>query len=154
MLIEYNKIDEDSRLWIFTSDRKIKENQEKKINDLLSNFLTNWQSHKSPLFAGYNIFKSFFLVIALDESQNSASGCSIDLLYKEILEIEISLNLSFTNRLRICINDNNIIKSVLLSELKKHADKESLFYDTTINIKKDFKKLLKPIKQGWCKNYL
>ena len=30
MLIEYNKIDEDSRLWIFTSDRKIKENQEKK----------------------------------------------------------------------------------------------------------------------------
>ena len=154
MLIEYNKINEDSRLWIFTSDRKIKENQEKILNNLLSNFLANWQSHKSPLFAGYNIFKSFFLVIALDENQNPASGCSIDLLYKEILKIETSLNISFTNRLKICIDDNDIIKSVLLNELKKHADLESLFYDTTINIKKDLKELLKPINQGWCKNYL
>lgn len=154
MLVEYNKINENSRIWIFTSDRKITQTQGEKINNLLSNFLANWQSHKSPLFAGYNIFKSFFLVIALDENQNPASGCSIDLLYKEILKIETSLNISFTNRLKICIDDNDIIKSVLLNELKKHADLESLFYDTTINIKKDLKELLKPINQGWCKNYL
>lgn len=154
MLVEYNKINENSRIWIFTSDRKITQTQGEKINNLLSNFLANWQSHKSPLFAGYNIFKSFFLVIALDENQNPASGCSIDLLYKEILKIETSLNISFTNRLKICIDDNDIIKSVSLNELKKHADLESLFYDTTINIKKDLKELLKPINQGWCKNYL
>lgn len=154
MLIEYNKINENSRIWIFTSEQKITDIQKEKINNLLSNFLANWHSHKLPLFAGYNIFKSFFLVIALDESKNSASGCSIDLLYKEIHKIEKSLIISFTNRLKICIDDNDSIKSVLLNELKNHADKESLFYDTTINIKKDLKEILKPINQGWCKNYL
>ena len=43
------------------------------------------------------------------------------------------------------------IPSVKLSEF---ANSDTLFYDLTIQTKKDLTNFLKPISEGWCKNLI
>ena len=64
--------------------------------------------------------------------------------------MENYLHISLTNRLNIfCLIDNKI-QCLPSSELTKFANKETLFYDLTIQKKSDLNSYLKPIKEGWC----
>ena len=85
---------------------------------------------------------------------NKASGCSIDSLFHEIHKIEKKISINLTNRLNVyCDFDEKIhcIPSVKLSEF---ANSDTLFYDLTIQTKKDLTDFLKPISEGWCKNLI
>ena len=56
---------------------------------------------KYPLTAGVTILENHFIVVALDEGKNGASGCSIDTLQKTIQELEKDLSIALMNRLNV-----------------------------------------------------
>tara|TARA_B100000900_G_scaffold363675_1_gene337835 strand:- start:1925 stop:2392 length:468 start_codon:yes stop_codon:yes gene_type:complete len=150
MLVDFNNISDSSRIWIYASPISLNDENQSYIGKLLSNHLDSWQAHQVPLKASYTILENHFIVIALDENIASASGCSIDTLQHKIQEIENYLHISLTNRLNIfCLIDNKI-QCLPSSELSKSANKETLFYDLTIQKKSDLNSYLKPIKEGWC----
>ena len=49
MLVEFDEISNDARLWIYAADKKLTIDQESYILNYISNFLKDWQSHSSPL---------------------------------------------------------------------------------------------------------
>jgi|TARA_B100001093_G_scaffold464884_1_gene482142 hypothetical protein len=150
MLVEFDNISDTSRTWIYSSPISLNNENQDFISKLLSNHLDSWQAHQVSLKAAYTILENHFIVIALDENIAGASGCSIDNLQHKIQEIENYLAVSLTNRLNIfCIIDDKI-KCIPSSELSKFANKETLFYDLTIQKKSDLNSYLKPIKEGWC----
>ena len=150
MLVDFNNISNDSRIWIYASPRKLSNDQQNYITNFLSNHIQNWEAHKVPLTAAVTILENHFIVIALDEGINNASGCSIDILQHKIQEIENYLAVSLTNRLNVfCLVDDKI-KCIPSSNLSKFANKETLFFDLTIQKKSDLNSYFKPIKKGWC----
>ena len=150
MLVEFENISDNSRVWIYASPILLNNENQTYISKLLSNHINNWQAHQVSLTAAFTILENHFIVIALDENIASASGCSIDTLQHKIQEIENYLTVSLTNRLNVfCIVDNKI-KCIPSTELSKFANKETLFYDLTIQKKADLYSYLKPIKEGWC----
>ena len=154
MLVDFNEISNDSRIWIYSSDKKLSPDQEKYISSKVSNHINNWQAHNNPLKASVAIFENYFIIVALDESFAKASGCSIDTLQNLIQQLEVDLKLSLLNRMNIYIKDKDEIRCIPLSDLMNYANSDTLFYDLTVNYKKALITYLKPIKNSWCKSYI
>ena len=107
-----------------------------------------------PLAAGVTILENHFIIIALDETENGASGCSIDTLQNKIQNLEKELSISLLNRLNIFYRIEDNIKCIPTTKLAELANKETLFYDLTIQKKSELSNWLKPIEEGWCADLL
>ena len=92
MLVDFNTTDDQSRIWIYAAEQKLTNEQENHILKSISDHLQNWEAHKVPLTAGVTILEHHFIIIALDETQNGASGCSIDTLQNKIQNLEKELS--------------------------------------------------------------
>ena len=154
MLVDFNTTADQSRIWIYAAEHKLTNDQENHILKSISNYLQNWEAHKVPLTAGVTILENRFIVVALDDSKNAASGCSIDTLQNTIQELENELSISLLNRLNVFCKIREEIKCIPTFRLKNEIDEDTLFYDFTIQKKSEIESWLKPIKDGWCASYL
>ena len=154
MLVNFNTIPEESRIWIYAAEQKLTNKQENYILESISDHLNNWEAHKIPLTAGVTILESHFIVVVLDDSKNGASGCSIDTLQNTIQNLEKELSISLLNRLNIFCRIEDAIKCIPTTKLADYANKETLFYDLTIQEKSELSNWLKPIAEGWCANII
>ena len=154
MLVGFNTTTDQSRIWIYAAEQKLTNNQENYILKSISNHLNNWEAHKAPLLAGVTILENHFIIIALDETKNGASGCSIDTLQNKIQNLEKELSVSLMNRLNIFCRIDDKIHCISTTKLADNTNKDTLFYDLTIQKKSELHSYLKPISEGWCASYL
>ena len=92
--------------------------------------------------------------MGLNEEMNKASGCSIDSLNHEIHKIEKKFSVNLMNRLNVYCDFEKKIHCIPSVKLSEFANSDTLFYDLTIQTKKDLTNFLKPIGEGWCKNLI
>jgi hypothetical protein len=154
MLVDFDILPDESRIWIYAAEQKLTNDQENYILNHISNHLQNWAAHKVSLISGVIILENRFLVIALDENENGASGCSIDTLQDKIQEIEKELSISLMNRLNVFCRIDDKIHCISTTKLVMNTNKNTLFYDLTIQQKSELSKWVKPIKEGWCNRFL
>ena len=150
MLADFHGLPEESRIWLYACEKALTQSQQDYILNIISEELKGWNAHQQPLTAGVTILENHFIVVALDESKNRASGCSIDTLQKTIQKIEKEFSISLMNRLNVFCKIEDEILSMPSFKLGSVADKDTLFYDLTILTKNDLNTYLKPISEGWC----
>ena len=150
MLVDFNTTADQSRIWIYAAEQKLTNEQENYILKDISDHLNNWEAHKVPLTAGVTILEHHFIVVALDETENGASGCSIDTLQNTIQDLEKELSISLMNRLNVFCRIDDEIQCISSFKLGSLAKPDTLFYDLTIQKKSDLNTYLKPIAEGWC----
>ena len=154
MLVDFNTTADQSRIWIYAAEQKLTNEQENHILKAISDHLQNWEAHKVPLTAGVTILEHHFIIIALDETKNGASGCSIDTLQNKIQNLEKDLSISLLNRLNVFCRIDNEIECIPTLKLADNANQDTLFYDLTIQKKSELHSYLKPISEGWCASCL
>jgi hypothetical protein len=99
-------------------------------------------------------------VLAVDESFNNVSGCSIDSSVRFIQLLEKELQLDLMNKMNITFKDNETINLVKLSDFQQFAkDKkislETIVFNNMVNTKEDFENNWEiPAKQSWHKRFL
>ena len=152
MLAHFHTLPEESRIWLYSAENALSNDQQNYILKVISEDLKGWSAHKQPLTAGVTILKNHFIVIALDENKNGASGCSIDTLQNTIEEIEKELSIPLMNRLNVFCEIEGKIVCIPSFKLQNIANSDTPFYDLTILKKGDLKTYLKPISDGWCAN--
>ena len=150
MLADFHMLPEESRIWIYASEKALDTEQKSHILNYISEHLKGWNAHKIPLTAGVTILEDHFIVVALDEGENGASGCSIDTLQKTIQELEKELSISLMNRLNVFCRIDNKIECIPSFKLGSVVKSDTPFYDLTILTKSDLNTYLKPICEGWC----
>ena len=142
MITDFKKLPEDSRVWIYQSDRNLTESDIKIIENKTTLFLNNWKAHGNDLQASYLIIENRFLVIAVNERFNPIGGCSIDYSLQLVNDISSTINLDLLNRLNINYRSKNIIKSISLRDLKNRIKSrsfspETIIFNTTVKTKKE-----------------
>ena len=142
MIIDFKKLPEDSRVWIYQSNRNFTEPDIKIIENKTTLFLNNWKAHGNDLQASYLIIENRFLVIAVNERFNPIGGCSIDYSLQLVNDISSTINLDLLNRLNINYRSKNIIKSISLRDLKNRIKSrsfspETIIFNTTVKTKKE-----------------
>ena len=71
----------ESRMWFYGLEQPLTDEQSKVLRGLMDDFVGQWKAHGARLAAAYRIIGSQCLIIAVDERQQQATGCSICLLY-------------------------------------------------------------------------
>ena len=142
MIVDFKTMPDDSRIWIYQSNRDFNESEIGVINDKTISFLDNWQAHGKDLECSYSIIDKRFIIIAVNESVNPIGGCSIDFSLQLIKDISNTIGIDLLNRLIVNCKLDNRIESLTLSDLKnKIKDRcfstETIIFNTAINSKSE-----------------
>ena len=141
MITDFKNIPDDSRVWIYQSNRDFSDSEIKIINNKTALFLDNWKAHGNELQASYLIKERRFLVIAVNEEFNPIGGCSIDYSLQLVNDISTTINLDLLDRLSVNYISENKIKSISLRDLKnkiknRSFSPETIIFNTTVKTKK------------------
>jgi len=156
MFIDFSDLPDDSRLWLYGSSEIISNDNQIKINKKIKDFLQVWTHHEKPLMCSSKFLYNRFIIVGLDENFNQTGGCSMDGLQKLILSINQEFRLDLYKRFNVFVLINDKIKCIDAMSLKENEliSYNTMFYNLNIQVKKELKDWLIPIKHGWCKRFL
>ncbi len=113
-----------SRVWIYTADRTIDQQEQELIQAKLDAFIPEWTAHGAKISGDAGVIENYFVVLVVDESKAGASGCSIDTSTRFIKDLGSQLNVDFFDRLYMIVKENGENKRMHISELSNHPDAE------------------------------
>lgn len=160
MLVNFNTLPDTARLWIYMSDKEFSTEQATYIHEKMNKFCTRWNHHKNDLKSSYELKYNRFIILAVDESYNEISGCSINKSIKLMKKFENKLDLDLMNRLNTGFKENEQMQVVDLSTFKEFAKKQKINRDTIVfnNLaatKEDYKnKWEVPASESWHARFI
>ena len=155
MFVEFDKMPDTSRIWIYQSNRKFSSEEVNVITLNAKNFIENWTRHGDDLKGSFTVVYNRFVIIAVDENFANVSGCSIDASVRFIQQIQSELNVDLLNKLHIAFKTNDDVNSVSLNDFRSFIASDKITQDTIVfnnlvNTKADFEsKWEVPAKESW-----
>ena len=147
-----------SKVWIYQSNRPFAINEATLINEMLQEFTANWKSHGTPVKAFAKLFFNQFIVLMADETATHVGGCSTDSSVKLIKQIEQDFKLDFFNRQTLAFIIKDKVQVLPMQQLNyalenEFINAETLYFNNTITTKKELENnWIIPIKNSWLAN--
>ena len=146
---------ENSRVWVYQSDRKLSDNEVQQVQVLLDNFTKSWTAHNNQLKAKAEIRYNRFLILIVDEGQAGASGCSIDKSVNFMKQVGEHFNINLLDRFNLAYREGEEVLSTerngfeaLLKEGKINTG--TIVYNNLVQNLKDLdSKWEVPFKDSW-----
>ncbi|KOY84770.1 hypothetical protein AD998_00125 [bacterium 336/3] len=132
MYTSFENMPSNSRIWIYQADREFTKSEQEQIIDELKSFLENWTAHQQTLKASGKIEYNRFIIIAVDETINLASGCSIDKQVHFIQNLENKLQIKLLDRSLIAFKVNDQIFTVQLPKISEAVKSGQITTDTWV----------------------
>jgi hypothetical protein len=98
MYLPIEQMPDHSRVWVYQANRPFSASEIQSIENYLTPALTQWAAHGAGLNASFEIRFQQVIVIAVDETINAASGCSIDASTRWFKEMGAALGIDFFDR--------------------------------------------------------
>lgn len=164
MYIPFEEMPEHARVWVYQAGRSLSAAEEAYALQLGQVFSSKWAAHGNDLKSSVKIFYHQFLVIAVDEAYNQASGCSIDASVGLVRELEQKFStaensFSFLDRTKVAFLDQ---EKVLLESTKALKEKikegqikpDTLTFNNLVSNKTQFDTAwVIPVKASWMARY-
>ena len=133
-LVEFDKLSDSSRLWIFGATNTVGEKQKDFIKYSMQRFVEQWVSHKSEVTASWQLKYNRFFFLAVDESNTDVSGCSIDSMVHSLQQIESETGYDIVNnQSKVFYRDKNSeIHCVERQEFKQLAENAEIDENTVV----------------------
>ncbi len=132
MLVDFDTLPEESRVWIYQANRRFSEEEIKELTSKLEVFIEAWTAHGKDLQAGFKIVYKRFIVIALNQNLNLATGCSIDASVHFIQELEKDYNVDLMDKMNVSFKQGEFIAYKPLIDFKKMAKNNSVSKNTIV----------------------
>lgn len=149
---------EDSKVWIFQSNRPFNEQEELEINEQLLNFYSQWNSHGKEIKGWAKLLFKRIVVVLADETSSEVSGCSTDSMIRIIKSFERQYQVDFFNRTNILFMVKNQAEALPMNQVKYALENGFLETDTPLfnNLVDSKKTLLNewlvPLNKSWLWN--
>ena len=132
MLVEFNTLPDDARVWIFQASRSFSQEELGEVKNLLNEFIEDWTAHGSELRAGCEIRYNRFIVLALDQTITSASGCSIDASVDFIQQLEKKYDITLLDKMNVSYKQGDFVAYKPLVDFKKMAKQNAVSKNTIV----------------------
>jgi hypothetical protein len=132
MTPKLDQLEANARVWVFQSIRTLNTAEIAEIDQQLDQFLSKWAAHGSALKSGFEIRFNRFIVVAVDEAQANATGCSIDSLMRLIQAIDEKYSLNLFDRMRVSYRTNLGIEQCDANEFRKKWSAGDVGLDTVV----------------------
>lgn len=160
MLVDFNTLPEESRIWIYQSNRSFSEEELSEIKEKLNIFIENWTAHGSDLQSGYTIEYKRFIVIALNQNISTATGCSIDASVHFIQQLEKDYNVDLMDKMNVSYKQGEFVAHKTLLDFKKMAkdkavSKNTIVFNNLVDNIAEFKENWEvPASESWHSRFL
>jgi hypothetical protein len=160
MFIEFEKLSDESRVWVYTANRDFTQDEEKVVSELLQAFCEQWAAHGQPLQSSYKIDSHRFVIMAVDEDYNNPSGCSIDSSVGVMRQIFQATGIDLLDRSKVPFLVEGQVLRIALPHLKKYFEEgilksSTLTFHTLAATKGEWKTRWKiPVENSWMAKYL
>jgi hypothetical protein len=158
MLIDFDQQPDHARVWIYQSSRPLTGAEAASVQHFLENQANQWAAHGAPLTAAVRVLHRRFAVVAVDETRNGTSGCSIDASTRWLKDLGAQLNLDFFDR-SMAYLDGDEVKTLALPEVKiavadGRLTPETPVFNNLVPTLGDFRRSWQvPAGQSWLKRY-
>ena len=149
------RFSEQSRVWIYQSDRKLYEDEVKQLHEILNKFAAEWTAHNHQLKAKAEIRYNRFLILIVDESQAGASGCSIDKSVNFIKRLEQEFGINLLDRFNLAFREGEKVLSAPRDEFEDllrsgKINSNTIVYNNLVqNLEQLETKWEVPFKDSW-----
>ena len=143
MIVSFDSLPQTSRIWIYQCNRSFSDSELEEISEKLTTFLEGWTAHGADLQSGFEIKYKRFIVIALDQKVNTATGCSIDASVKFIQELETEYKVDLMDKMNVSYKQGEYIAYKSLTDFKKMAkdkavSKNTIVFNNLVNTKAEY----------------
>ena len=150
-----DQMPDDSRLWVYQSSRAFTAEEQQIIAANMKVFVDQWAAHGQQLAASCSILHDQFIVLAVDESQAAASGCSIDASVAIIRQIEQALDISLLDRSQVAYLKEGQVHLASFNRIKQaiaegDIQKDTIVFNNAVSNAGDWKSSWKiPAASSW-----
>jgi hypothetical protein len=156
-IVSFKEMPSDARVWVFGADRRVEGDAERRLLEEVDSFLESWKAHGDPLTVARDWREQRFLVIAVDQRDANASGCSIDGLFRDLQRLEREIGARVVGSGRVFWRDaDGTVHAAERSELKSRIaageiTSSSRMFDlsatTLADLERNFEK---PAEESWA----
>ena len=132
MLVDFNTLPEESKIWIYQSNRKFSDDEVAAIEIKLATFLTDWAAHGTSLEASFQIKYNRFIVIAVNQENQMATGCAIDASVQFIQSLEQKYTVDLLDKMNVTFKLGEHIAHKTLIDFKKMAKDKAVTENTIV----------------------
>ncbi len=160
MLADFSTLPNESRVWIYQSNRKLSDEEVAVISEKTTEFLTQWTAHGANLEAAFEIRYNRFIVLGLNQENASASGCSIDASVHFIQQLEKQFEIDLLDKMNVTFYNGEFIAHKSLADFKKMAKARSVspntvVFNNLVNTKEEYLENWEvPAKESWHNRFL
>lgn len=126
MFVPFDLLPDHARVWIYPSSRRFTTNERALIREKAKVFIEQWTAHGAELQAGIDLPYDRFFVLGLNESVQSASGCSIDSSVHFIQSLENDFDVTLLDKMNVTYRNNDNIEYIPLNEFRIKAKKKQI----------------------------
>jgi hypothetical protein len=132
MLVEFESLPNTSRVWIYQANRSFNAEELVELKAAFDTFIEEWTAHGQDLKAGFEIRYNRFIIIGLDQSQTSVSGCSIDASVHFIQALEKKYNVELLDKMNVSYKQGEYVAHKPLLDFKKMAKQKAVSAKTIV----------------------
>ncbi|MDX1719345.1 MAG: ABC transporter ATPase [Salegentibacter mishustinae] len=160
MLVPFENLPDSSRVWIYQANRSFTNEELEEIQSRLDQFVTQWTAHGADLQTGYLIKYKRFIILALDQQINAATGCSIDASVHFIQQLEKEFNVDLLDKMNVSYKQGEFIAYKSLTDFRKMAKQKAvspktIVFNNLVNNKAEFLSDWEvPASESWHKRFL
>lgn len=154
--MKFSDLPGEAQVWVYQSNRILTDREVAEIKQKGEAFAVQWAAHGANLEAAFDVFDNAFLVLAVDQSANKTSGCSLDEATHFIQELEKTYQIELLNRLNIAYRDSEgVLKITSMSAFEAMInegalDENTTVYNNLVKTKSEFMSGWKtPASQSW-----
>ncbi len=147
-------------IWIYQSSRDFTVLEKKEISEKIDQFTLQWVSHNQALKASGHILYNRFIILQVNSTSTSASGCSIDSSVKFIQELGQTYHIDFFDRLTFAYLKNDQIQFAHKNDFSKLYNEgvindHTIVFNNLVNTQSEFENQWKiPLKESWHKKFI
>jgi len=132
MYIPFENLPEESRIWIYQSNRKFTDEEFADIEKAVHAFVDGWNAHGAGLEASYQLKYNRFIILAVNQEVHSASGCSIDDSVRFIQDLEQKYSVDLLDKMNVTFRNGEHIAHKPLADFKKMAKEKAVSENTIV----------------------
>ena len=132
MYIDFDTLPEESKIWIYQSNRKFSDDEMNEIETDLKVFVENWAAHGTSLTASYLLKYNRFIILAVNQEHQMATGCSIDASVVFIQSLEQKYKVDLLDKMNVTFKVGEHVAHKTLIDFKKMAKDKAVTGDTIV----------------------
>ena len=130
MYVPFENLPVESKIWIYQSNRKFSDEEFAEIEIDLKKFIDSWAAHGTSLEASYLLKYNRFIILAVNQDVQNATGCSIDASVQFIQELEKKYSVDLLDKMNVTFKLGDHVAHKTLIDFKKMAKDKAVTENT------------------------